>query len=173
MNLPTDPPSQDSGPPDRPGTPGPGGSAPAASTPGAQAPRALVIDDESSIRLALRRFLTRDGWFVDEGFDGRSGLEKLIPPSGPAPAYDIVICDLRMPGLGGVELHEYLRRARPELLDRFIVATGDAVSAEAAEFVQRTACPVLQKPFDLADLRALVRRVSGIGSGGERSGTAP
>jgi len=122
-------------------------------------PIALVIDDEPSIRMALRRWLTREGWHVEEATDGRVALEKLIPPRGPAPRYDLIICDLRMPGCSGAELHERLKAQRPELLRRLIVATGDTVSDEAAEFVRRTACPVLQKPFELSELRALVRQV--------------
>ncbi len=65
-----------------------------------------------------------------------------------------------MPGVSGAELYDWLRAHRPELLSRLIVATGDAVSQDAAEFVQRTACPVLQKPFELSELRALVQRIT-------------
>ena len=120
---------------------------------------ALVVDDEPSIRMALRRCLSRDGWTVEEATDGRVALEKLIPATGARPHFDLIICDLRMPGCSGAELHERLKAERPELLRRLIVATGDTVSDEAADFVRRTACPVLQKPFELSELRALVHRV--------------
>jgi DNA-binding NtrC family response regulator len=83
----------------------------------------------------------------------------LTPAEGPAPRYDLIICDLRMPGCTGAELHERLKVARPDLLRRLIVATGDTVSDDAAEFVRRTSCPVLQKPFELAELRTLVQRL--------------
>jgi CheY-like chemotaxis protein len=105
----------------------------------------------------------REGWEVDEADDGRVALAKLIPaPSSTDPPvhYDLIICDLRMPGCGGVELHERLRTANPDLLRRFIVATGNAVSEDTAEFVRRTMCPVLQKPFELTELRALLRRIT-------------
>lgn len=122
--------------------------------------QALVIDDEASIRLALRRFLTRDGWRVEEAEDGRIALNKLTEGPAGRPHYDLLICDLRMPGVSGTELYDWLRANRPELIPRLIVATGDAVSPDAADFVQRTACPVLQKPFELSELRALVGRVT-------------
>ena len=109
--------------------------------------------------MALRRCLSRDGWTVEEATDGRVALEKLIPATGARPPFDLIICDLRMPGCSGAELHERLKAERPELLRRLIVATGDTVSDEAADFVRRTACPVLQKPFELSELRALVHRV--------------
>jgi DNA-binding NtrC family response regulator len=121
-------------------------------------PLALIIDDEPSIRLALRRFLARDGWRVEEAADGRIALALLIA-EGPAQHFDLIICDLRMPGCTGAELYDQLKASRPALLRRLIVATGDAVSDDAAEFVRRTACPVLQKPFELEELRTLVRRV--------------
>jgi CheY-like chemotaxis protein len=150
-------PSRGSGLPD--GAPG---AAPA-STPPASIRRALVIDDEPSIRLALRRFLTRDGWHVEDAADGRIALDRLVTAGKSQPDFDLIICDLRMPGCGGADLHDWLRGNRPDLLPRFIVATGDAVSPEAADFVQRTASPVLQKPFELAELRSLVRRVTTTG----------
>jgi CheY-like chemotaxis protein len=108
----------------------------------------------------LRRFLVREGWQVDEADDGTIALEKLIPPGGQPAHYDLIICDLRMPGCGGVELHERLRTTNPEMLRRFIVATGNAVSEDTAEFVRQTLCPVLQKPFELSELRALLRRIT-------------
>jgi CheY-like chemotaxis protein len=127
--------------------------------------RVLVVDDEPSIRLALRRFFTREGWAVDEADDGRMAIDTLMPTTGTPPVFDLIICDLRMPGFSGVELHEALRASRPDLLSRLVVATGDVVSPDAADFVRRTSVPVLQKPFELAQLRALMQRArSGPGS---------
>ncbi len=124
--------------------------------------RALVVDDERSIRLALQRFFEREGWEVELADDGRAAIDRLVgrgtkDVGTPAAEFDLIICDLRMPGCSGVELHEYLRLSRPALLSRLVVATGDVVSTDAADFVRRTACPVLQKPFELAALRALMR----------------
>jgi len=104
--------------------------------------------------------LTRDGWHVDDAPDGRVALKTLQGTDSQPAHYDLIICDLRMPGCGGAELHEWLRVHRPDLLSRLIVATGDAVSPEAADFVQRTSCPVLQKPFELSELRTLVERLT-------------
>jgi len=153
VHPPTEPPSRGSGPPDE-------GRRHDRASPPSTARRALVIDDEPSIRLALRRFLARDGWQVDEAGDGKIALGKLAGAPGDPAGYDLLICDLRMPGVSGPELYDWLCEHRPELLSRLIVATGDAVSQDAADFVQRTACPVLQKPFELTELRALVQRVA-------------
>jgi DNA-binding response OmpR family regulator len=132
------------------------------STDAAERPRrALLVDDEPVIRFALRRFFQRQGWAVDEAEDGRAALALLLAGDGPTHAYDVVITDLRMPGLSGIELHARLERERPELLRRMILFTGDAVSPEAADFLRRADCPVLNKPFELAELRAMVERVAG------------
>jgi FixJ family two-component response regulator len=72
----------------------------------------------------------------------------------------VIVSDLRMPGFSGIDLHDRLARERPELLRRIVFSTGDVASREAASFVQRTACPVLHKPFELRMLDELVTRLS-------------
>ena len=121
--------------------------------------RALIVDDEPVIRQALRRFFQRQGWTVDEGENGAQALALLF--AAGAPSYDVIISDLRMPDVSGVELYERLAAQRPALLDRLILFTGDSVSPEASEFLRRSACPVLNKPFELAELRAVVGRLVG------------
>ncbi|MDB4876879.1 MAG: sensor protein [Gemmatimonadetes bacterium] len=122
----------------------------------ANPPRALIIDDEASIRAALRRFFTRRGWQVDEAEDGAEGLSAILTAKFD---YAAVISDLKMPGCSGVELHDHVAAVAPELLDRIIFSTGDVASKEAAEFVRRTRCTVLQKPFELRALEAIVSRM--------------
>jgi len=129
-----------------------------AAGPGEPVRRVLLVDDEGTIRHALRRFFQRQGWQVDEAADGGDALTLLLDPT-PGHAYDVIISDLRMPGISGIEMHERLRSTRPDLLGRIIFSTGDAVSLEAAEFVRRADCPVLQKPFELSALRELVHRM--------------
>jgi DNA-binding NtrC family response regulator len=75
------------------------------------------------------------------------------------PRYALVVSDLRMPGINGIELYERLKAAQPEILRRLIFSTGDIVSEEAAAFVRSTDCVVLQKPFELATLRSTIERV--------------
>ncbi|MDB4887049.1 MAG: sensor protein, partial [Gemmatimonadetes bacterium] len=115
--------------------------------------RVLLIDDEPSIRSALRRFFTRRGWQVEEAGDGAAGLALLSRDAG---RFALVVSDLRMPGLSGVDLHDRLVADRSQVLPRMIFSTGDVASHEAASFVQRTSCPVLQKPFELAELDDLI-----------------
>jgi PAS domain S-box-containing protein len=123
---------------------------------GRPGPRVLVIDDEPTIRLGLRRFFTRRGWRVDEAADGAEGLSSLLAERFE---YAAVVSDLKMPGCSGIELHDRVAAVAPELLDRIVVSTGDVASPEAAEFVRRTRCKVLQKPFELRSLEAILVRM--------------
>ena len=122
-------------------------------------PHVLVIDDEAPIRNALRRFFERRGWHVDEAADGAHGLAALMRADNAA--FDVMICDLKMPGISGMELYSTLSAMRPELLGRLIFATGDVASPDAAAFLQRTRCPVLEKPYELSLLAETVDRVRG------------
>jgi len=119
--------------------------------------RLYVIDDEPSIRAAIRRFLTRRGWEVDEAEDGRTALETLLHCDQNR--YDVVMCDLRMPHLSGAELHRELLRRRPDFVQRLVFSTGDVASADAANFLAESERPVIEKPFELARLEEMLLRV--------------
>ncbi|MEP6687134.1 MAG: response regulator [Gemmatimonadales bacterium] len=133
------------------------GLAPSANGAGGR-PVALVIDDERSVRMALTRYFERAGWEVRQAEDGAEALELLADPA--APAYQVVITDLRMPGKTGVEVHDWLAEHRPDLFERLIIATGDVASPTIREFIRRTPRPVLEKPFELGALAALVQQVT-------------
>jgi two-component system NtrC family sensor kinase len=122
-------------------------------------PRVLIIDDERSVRMALARYFERTGWDVDEADDGDVALRMLEPPA--ASGYELVISDLRMPGRTGLEVHDWLAAQRPALFARLIIATGDVASPMIREFLRRTPRPVLEKPFELSTLGALVAQVTG------------
>jgi CheY-like chemotaxis protein len=124
-------------------------------------PRILIVDDERSVRMALRRYFERSGWEAAEAEDGAEALGLLERPK--AAAYRLVITDLRMPGRTGLEVHDWLQAHRPELFERLIIATGDVASPAIREFIQRTARPVLEKPFELSTLAAVVEQVMGRG----------
>lgn len=127
----------------------------------ARSNRVLIVDDESTIRIALRRFFTRMGWTVEEASNGEVALSILTldAQQREQPRFSVVLSDLRMPGLSGIELYERLRREQPWVLERIVFSTGDVVSEEAAAFVRDTDCIVLQKPFELAALREMVDRI--------------
>lgn len=109
----------------------------------------LIVDDEDVIRAALRRYFQRREWVVAEAANGDVGLD-LLRRGDVTP--DIIVSDLRMPGAGGIELHAFLEQERPDLLPRLIISTGDVASPDAAAFLERARCTVLEKPFDLGKL---------------------
>ncbi|HTO72471.1 MAG TPA: ATP-binding protein [Gemmatimonadales bacterium] len=120
--------------------------------------RALIVDDEAPVRSPLRRFLERRGWQVVEAEDGEQGLRILR--GRELPDFDLILSDLKMPGMSGMDLHNRLLEERPELLQRIVFITGDVVSPDVAEFLKRNARPVLEKPFELTELDLVVARLS-------------
>jgi len=123
--------------------------------------RVLIVDDEVTIRIALRRFFTRMGWTVEEAANGDAALALLATDEAQESVarFSLVVSDLRMPGINGMEMYDQLKARHPTVIRRLIFSTGDLVSEEAAAFVRSTECVVLQKPFELAALRAVVDRV--------------
>jgi DNA-binding NtrC family response regulator len=119
--------------------------------------RALVIDDEPTIRSAVVRYLRRRGWQADEAEDGRAALRKL---GGAVPGeYEVVISDVRMPAYSGVQLHDWLAENRPDLFAALIITTGDLASPALRDFVARTPRPLIEKPFELSVLAQLIEAV--------------
>jgi two-component system NtrC family sensor kinase len=111
----------------------------------------LVVDDEPGITSALAYLLRRDGYVVDTAPNGRLALHKLQERS-----YDLILCDLRMPELDGPGLYRELEERLPHLLPRLIFLTGDTLSPEAREFLEKVGGARLNKPFRAADVRRMV-----------------
>lgn len=125
-------------------------------------PSALVIDDEPSIRFALRRWFERQGWTVDEAVDGVNALDILLSPaSQEGEGYSVIVCDLRMPGMSGTQLHARLQKDRPALIDRLVFTTGDDVASPPVGSVLGSHKRILQKPFEFTALRELVESING------------
>jgi signal transduction histidine kinase/ActR/RegA family two-component response regulator len=114
----------------------------------------LVVDDEPSIARALAHLLRRDGHTVDTATNGQLALAKLHTQ-----AYDLILCDLRMPELDGPGLYRALQQQHPHLLRRVLFLTGDTLSEEARMFLEQTEVPRLSKPFRAAEVRQLVQHV--------------
>jgi len=70
-----------------------------------------------------------------------------------------VLLDVRMPGLSGQDVYRVIEQDYPGLAHRVILTTGDLVSSPTSDWLQATGCPVLEKPFDVAQLRAAVASV--------------
>lgn len=108
----------------------------------------LVLDDDSAVRSVLRGHAERRGWRVSE-FDC---AEAALTQRARLAQFDVVLCDLRMPGMGGVGFHDRLASEDAALLARTVFATGDLASTDAVRFSQRCQRPLVQKPFVFDEL---------------------
>jgi CheY-like chemotaxis protein len=115
--------------------------------------RILVVDDEPDVAGVLTDLLKVAHEQVDTASDGRAALERIEQAD-----YDLILCDVRMPGLDGPDLYRALRLTHPELLSRFVFLTGDTLNAESRDFVQHTGAPCLSKPFDFAEVYQVIGR---------------
>ena len=131
---------------------------PAARRPGLARRRGyvLVVDDEPLIGASARRLLSREHDVVVV----QSGEAALAAVDSPR-AFDVVLCDLMMPGMTGIELHQALSRSRPGLAERMVFITGGAFSEAAESFLKQVATRRMDKPFDPRALLALVRALVG------------
>jgi DNA-binding NtrC family response regulator len=115
----------------------------------------LVIDDDASMRAAVRRFLEREGYDVTESTSGREALARLRDGA----VVQLVITDLKMKDGSGGWLLAQLGYEFPSLLSRTLVMSGDAGGAAAAHVVARWRCPILPKPFGAAALIDALREL--------------
>ena len=109
--------------------------------------RALVVDDESSVRSLVARLLARRGFEVVQAEDGEVALPLLEHE-----VFDLVLCDMRMPKLSGRMLLAEVRRRRPDVAGRFVLMSGDTLSADAAEIADTRGVTMLTKPFTAKEL---------------------
>lgn len=120
-------------------------------------PRALIIDDEPSVKSAIKRWFERQGYDVRGAEDGPDALAQLANLYDEE--IDVILCDLNLPGLSGTELLTHLAKHRPLLATRLILCTGDSINDAPADSVLARHPFVLQKPFDFTSLQSIVDRV--------------
>jgi PAS domain S-box-containing protein len=118
--------------------------------------RILIVDDDATVGRAARRILAleHDVTVFD---DAKHALETIR--SGER--FDVVLCDLMMPQMTGMDLHATLQESDPEQAARFIFVTGGAFTARAREFLDVVRNHRVEKPFDPQGLRVLVNGLIG------------
>lgn len=115
--------------------------------------RVLIIDDEVGITSAVARMLSGQHDVTVQN-DARAALARLLE----GVHFDVILCDIAMPGLPGPKLYDALRTQRPELLDRIVFISGSSPHAEAKRFLESVPNVHVEKPFSIPELRAVVRR---------------
>jgi DNA-binding response OmpR family regulator len=114
--------------------------------------RILVVDDEKNIRLTLTQALQSQNWETDTAVNGEEALAKLEKGG-----FGVVLLDLKMPGMDGMEVLRRLAEQRPDV--RVIVITAYGTIESAVEAMKLGAVDYLQKPFVPKEIRELVSRV--------------
>ncbi len=114
--------------------------------------RVLVVEDEPALAVAVSEALVDAGFSVDRAGDGEEGLTRLTEAR-----YDLIVCDLKMPRIDGMQFYRAMAAATPALARRVIFVTGDVAGTDAERFLEETGCRWLSKPFRLGDLLRAAR----------------
>lgn len=116
-------------------------------------PKLLIIDDEKAIRKTLSEILSFEGYTIDEASDGDEGLSKFSEK-----AYDLVLCDIKMPKMDGIEFLEKSRLINPDV--PIIIISGHGNIDTAVEAVKKGAFDYISKPPDLNRLLITLRNAT-------------
>jgi PAS domain S-box-containing protein len=115
---------------------------------------ALIVEDEADVAETLRELLEREGYEVTVAGDGAAALMAIDRSD-----YDLILSDLRMPGVSGPDLHARLAETRPYLVDRMGFVTGDTLGSSMNDFLRHCGRPVLEKPFTKLGVRCLIASI--------------
>jgi signal transduction histidine kinase/DNA-binding response OmpR family regulator len=118
--------------------------------------RVLAIDDEALLLKAFQRMLV-----CHHDIETKLGARDALRCFGQDRQFDVVLCDLQMPDMSGVELYAAVKQQWPELAERFIFITGGAFSAEARRFLEDPNIACINKPFQLRELLELIEARTG------------
>jgi len=114
--------------------------------------RLLVVDDEVAIGRFVKRLLEKD-LDVVVATSGKDALANLVDGQ----KFDLILCDVMMPGMTGMDLFEALRTKRPDMLSSIVFMTGGAFTTRAREFLEAEKVRCIDKPLDRVVLRSLLK----------------
>jgi len=107
----------------------------------------LVVDDEPGVRKFLKQVLTTGGHNVETVDNAEEALERI-----KGGRYDLILTDIKMPGMSGIELYKNVQKISRALARRVMFITGDVISADTMGFLSRTEAAHITKPFDIEKL---------------------
>ena len=116
--------------------------------------RILIVDDELILRESLARWLERDGHKVTTAANGEEGLELI--KNDP---FDIMLADIKMPGMSGIELYHCIQATDPALAQRILFITGDVLQKTTRDFFAQTKMHYIAKPFTIEQLKKEINRI--------------
>ncbi len=117
------------------------------------APTVLLVDDDMTVLSAFRRSLQAEDISIEFALSGAQALRRMLSEKPP----DVVVCDMLLPDISGVEVYQRALAVEPSYRQRFAVATGASSVPAIAAFLASFSGPVLHKPVDPARLSQAVR----------------
>jgi PAS domain S-box-containing protein len=111
----------------------------------------LVVDDEPAILTLLHRLLTQCGHNVETINNANSALDRL-----KTERYSLILLDIKMPGMSGVELYRHIEAIAPALTRRVMFITGDVLETATRDFLDRTKAPHITKPINIEILKKTI-----------------
>ena len=118
--------------------------------------RVLVVDDEADVRKSVRLILSKAGYDVVEAEDGEAGVRAIKRGDNPF-ALGAIICDLKMPKMGGMEAIPYFRSHFPHA--SVVVLSGEVTPERARVLVKQGVSDILSKPINPAILMTAIKKV--------------
>jgi two-component system cell cycle sensor histidine kinase/response regulator CckA len=113
--------------------------------------RILVVDDEQVVRDVVNRVLTAEGHKVETAGNANDAMKKI-----ESKRYDLILADIKMPGINGVELYKRIQKINKSLARKVVFITGDIMGADTEKFLSETKVAHIEKPFDAERLKKKV-----------------
>jgi signal transduction histidine kinase/CheY-like chemotaxis protein len=113
----------------------------------------LIIEDEPAVLEVMQRALMRKGYYVEGTKNALDALDVLKTQT-----YDLIICDIHMPQMNGIEFFSEISKSSPKLVNRVIFTSGDTISRENLNFIKLAHADLLPKPFELDKLISTVQK---------------
>jgi PAS domain S-box-containing protein len=114
----------------------------------------LVVDDDEVIRQFVSQMLINEGHEVGSVDSAERALEEI-----KVKEYQVIMLDIKMPGMSGIELYRHFQKISPSLAERVVFITGDVMGPSTMAFLSKTKVPYIIKPFDAKQLKAELNRV--------------
>lgn len=112
----------------------------------------LIIDDERNVQEVLKRALKGKGYNVDTVSSADDGLERIALVD-----YSTILCDIRMPGINGLEFYNGVATRAPNLVKRIVLITGGMLDKKTQKLIDDRNILCLSKPFDLDELIMMIK----------------
>lgn len=117
----------------------------------------LVVEDEPTICQVCHRVLTHEGFKVDIAVNAAIAKQILDMKK-----YDLCLIDIRTPAMNGDELYDWLKGKHPSQAKQVIFTTGDVLNIDTQKLIERSARPLLPKPFTPDELKSMVKAALGM-----------